>query len=135
MEQDTISNTRSSYRVKMPVKLARVQSLPDNDGEHTKERFRWAKERWVDVNVSMGGISFPSKWRCDCGDLIEIEIKTSEGQIITASAKVVRVAGADNEAAIIAARFLRLTLEDERKLSSLVMDYQRRECITKKIIG
>jgi|SRR5208283_1084348 len=132
MEQATISNARSAHRVNIPAKLARVPALSDNDGERTKGIFRWAKERWVDVNISMCGIAFPSKWRCDRGDLIDIDIKTSEGQIITASVKVVRVTGVDDEAAMISARFLRMTLEDERKLSSLVMECQRRECITKR---
>ncbi len=135
MDQASICNKRETYRVKTLALIACVPlSRSDAGNDFLTDHVRRVRQRWVDVNLSIGGISFPDKWGWgyDCGDLIQISIEPLSGQAVVAVAQVVRRDSNDNGAANVASRFLRLSPEAERKLSSAVLDSQRKQCSVKR---
>ena len=130
MDQATISNKRENYRVKTLALIACIPiSTSEDSNDILTDHLRRGTERWVDVNLSIGGISFPDKlgWDYDCGDLIQMYIRPVSGQPVVSVAQVVRRDSPDNSVATVAARFLRLSPEAERKLSSAVLDCQRQK--------
>lgn len=128
MDQATICNKRETYRVKTLALIACVPLSTSNDSNDLlTDHLRRVRRRWFDVNLSIGGISFPDKWGHDCGDLIGMYIEPLSGQPVVAVAQIVRRDSPDNGLATVAARFLRLDPEAERKLSSAVLDCQRKQ--------
>lgn len=130
MDQATISNKRADYRVNT---LALIACLPfsasDDRNELSFDHLRQVRQRLFDVNLSIGGIAFPDKfgWGYDCGDFIQIYIKPLSGQPVVAMAQVVRRENDDNGEAKVAAKFLQLSPEAERKLSSAILNCQRKQ--------
>lgn len=133
MDQALIANRRDFYRVKTVALLA-CAPVPaaSSGGDHIKQRLPRIIRYWVNINISLGGILFPSKWKYDCGDVVEMTIRPIEGKDIRTLAKVVRVEDTDTDLIMVAARFIQLGVEDERRLASLIIDCQRRECIGRR---
>jgi|SRR5208283_2951857 len=134
MDQTTICNKRETYRVNTLALIACVQlSTSDDSNDLLTDHLRRVRRRWLDVNLSIGGISFPDKWGWgyNCGDLIQMYIEPLSGQPVVAVAQVVRRDSPANGVATVASRFLRLSPEAERKLSFTVLDCQRKQCSVK----
>ncbi len=134
MDQTTICNKRETFRVNTLALIACVPlSTSDDTSDLLTDHLRRLRQRWIDVNLSIGGISFPDKWGWgyDCGDLIQMYIEPLSSQPVEAVAQVVRRDSHDNGVATVALRFLPLSPDADRKLSSAVLDCQRKLCSIK----
>ncbi len=131
MVQSSITNRRNSFRVKVLAMLATVPSTPSSDVDHLKGHYRRVLKQWSDVNISTSGISFRSKWGYNCDDMLAMHIKPFIGETMAALAKVVRT-DVTGDVVTVAARFIQLTPESERNLSTLVLECQRKEGVVSK---
>ncbi|MGO9015123.1 MAG: PilZ domain-containing protein [Dissulfurispiraceae bacterium] len=130
MDQATLCNKRQTYRVNTPALIACLPLSTSGDGDDLlTDHLRRVRQRLFDVNLSIGGIAFPDRfgWGYNCGDLIQIYIKPLSGPPVTAVAQVVRRDNADDGVATVAAKFLQLSPEAERKLSSAILNCQRKQ--------
>lgn len=131
MSRTADHNHRESYRVWELVAFASVPVYRPDIDDFVADQLRRFVKKWTHVNLSMCGVSFPSKWIYKVDEIIAVYIRPLKGQAITALAKVLRV-DTEDDRVTVSAQFLRLTPDNERYLSSLVLDCQREECVNRK---